>query len=491
MLNQGDLEKIGIVASDSSETRAKLLLQEDKERVVRAEEIVVIETPTGYVLGVLRSGSGINEALKTNAYRPSVAYAKRGGAPSGAREIYTFEIMVIGVITENSVEQNRMIIPPRSNVYMFKERASNPLEYVAGNRNVVWKAFLDEHENWRVPFDAGFLTYHIGVFGATGSGKSWLTRHVLVPVLAEAGFRVLILDWSGGDYAPFYRDRTVPISKLKLDEEAVVDYIMEKAKQFGYKSTWRDTNPIKEVLEDYVSRRWEETLQKSSEEIFVDMKAFLKNGIEQMANQKELRSDSYRGALRKLEYGFKKIKPIDLDAIRGSLSIEQLIEDLKREDRDIRIIDMSLVGSEEKLSLFNSLARFLEESMELGESLDIALVIDEGPQYAPWEPRGIQYESTEHIKNLCALGRKHRLCVVIISQGIAGDIGINAAVRRNLNTQFFGALHPLDMVEADNWLKPYGIQREYLLSLKPGQFYFVGKANPSPIPLLISFKPEG
>ena len=44
--------------------------------------------------------------------------------------------------------------------------------------------------------------------------------------------------------------------------------------------------------------------------------------------------------------------------------------------------------------------------------------------------------------------------------------------------------------EADNWLKPYGIQKEYLLSLKPGQFYFVGKANPSPIPLLISFKPE-
>ncbi|MEM3467087.1 MAG: hypothetical protein QW566_11505, partial [Candidatus Jordarchaeales archaeon] len=63
------------------------------------------------------------------------------------------------------------------------------------------------------------------------------------------------------------------------------------------------------------------------------------------------------------------------------------------------------------------------------------------------------------------------------------------SVRRNLNTQFFGALHPLDMQEADNWLKPYGIQREYLLTLKPGQFYFVGKANPSPIPLLISFRP--
>ncbi|MEM2247475.1 MAG: DUF87 domain-containing protein [Thermoproteota archaeon] len=485
--DRNELEKIGIVASDSSETRAKLLLEEKQELRVRSEEIVVIDTPNGYVLGVLRSGSGVNEALKANAYRPSVAYAKKGGVPSGAREIYTFEIMVIGVITENGIEQNRLIIPPRSNVYLFRKGASNPLEYVARNRPVIWKACLDGHEDWKIPFDSSFLTYHIGVFGATGSGKSWLTRHVIIPVLLEAGFKVLVLDWNGEDYAPYFKDKAIPISRLKLDEKAIVSYIMEKAEYFGYSSSYRDSNPVKEALEDYVSKRWEEVSQKKPEEIFLDMRSYLDNSIKQIV----AREDQRKNALRKMEYGFKKLKPTDLDAVRGSLSIEELVEELSREEAGIRVIDMSLVGSEEKLSFFNSLARFLEEGMELGESLNIALVIDEGPQYAPWEPKGIQGESTEHIKNLCALGRKHRLCIVIISQGIAGDIGINAAVRRNLNTQFFGALHPLDMQEADNWLKPYGIQREYLLSLKPGQFYFVGKANPSPIPLLISFKPEG
>ncbi len=487
IISRDELEKIGIVASDSSESRARLLLEEEQELKVKAEEIVVIDTPNGYVLGVLRSGSGVNEALKANAYRPSVAYAKRGGVPSGAREIYTFEIMVIGVVTQNGIEQNRLIIPPRSNVYLFKKNASNPLEYVARNRPVVWKACLDGHEYWKIPFDTSFLTYHIGVFGATGSGKSWLTRYVIIPVLLEAGFKVLVLDWSGEDYAPYFKDEAVPISRLKLDEEAVVRYVMEKAEHFGYAGQSRDSNPVKEALEDYVSRRWEEVCQKKPEEIFVDMRNYLDNSV----RQAPIREDQKRSALRRIEYGFKKLKPIDLDAVRGSVSIEELVEELRSEERSVKVVDMSLVGSEEKLSFFNSLARFLEEGMELGEALNIALIIDEGPQYAPWEPRGIQYESTEHIKNLCALGRKHRLCIVLISQGIAGDIGINAAVRRNLNTQFFGALHPLDMQEADNWLKPYGIQREYLLSLKPGQFYFVGKANPSPIPLLISFKPEG
>jgi hypothetical protein len=77
LLDEKNLEKIGIIASDSSETRARLLLEEEKELKVSAEEIVVIETPMGEVLGVLRCGSGVNEALMANAYRPSVAYAKR------------------------------------------------------------------------------------------------------------------------------------------------------------------------------------------------------------------------------------------------------------------------------------------------------------------------------------------------------------------------------------------------------------------------------
>jgi hypothetical protein len=80
------------------------------------------------------------------------------------------------------------------------------------------------------------------------------------------------------------------------------------------------------------------------------------------------------------------------------------------------------------------------------------------------------------------------MCVVLLSQGMAGEIGINAAVRRNLNTLFIGQIHPLDMEEAGKRLMPYGVRPEELLFLEPGKFYLTGKMNPSPTPLLISFK---
>jgi hypothetical protein len=97
------------------------------------------------------------------------------------------------------------------------------------------------------------------------------------------------------------------------------------------------------------------------------------------------------------------------------------------------------------------------------------------------------------IKNLAALGRKRMLNLTLIAQGIKGEIGINAAVRRNLNTHFFGRIHPLDAGGeggASEWLSPYDITPDQLLQLKPGRFYFSGAMNVSPVPLLITYKIE-
>lgn len=75
-----------------------------------------------------------------------------------------------------------------------------------------------------------------------------------------------------------------------------------------------------------------------------------------------------------------------------------------------------------------------------------------------------------------------------MSQGMAGEIGLNAAVRRNLNTQFIGRIHPLDFEEAQRLAASYYISPENLLTLPEGHFYFLGRMNPSPTPLLISFQ---
>jgi hypothetical protein len=106
------MRKIGIVASESSEVGGKVLLQ---------------------------AGEGVNETLTVGAYRPGVAYAKRGGTPSSAREIFSFNINVIGCCGEGGIEPNKVILAPRSAVYAFEPGDSpNPMEMIAQGKDVVW-----------------------------------------------------------------------------------------------------------------------------------------------------------------------------------------------------------------------------------------------------------------------------------------------------------------------------------------------------------------
>jgi hypothetical protein len=125
--------------------------------------------------------------------------------------------------------------------------------------------------------------------------------------------------------------------------------------------------------------------------------------------------------------------------------------------------------------------------MENKEQLDLAVIIDEGPQYCPFNARGTELKTTDVISELCALGRSYSLSVILLSQGIAGEIGINAAIRRNLNTQFIGKLNPLDLDEAMRLLGQADIDQKYLILMPVGDFYVTGKMNGSPIPLLIHF----
>ncbi|RLF98121.1 MAG: hypothetical protein DRN47_05950 [Candidatus Wolframiiraptor sp.] len=188
----------------------------------------------------------------------------------------------------------------------------------------------------------------------------------------------------------------------------------------------------------------------------------------------------------RLEASFELITEEEIERFLGTIEPWQILAQAK--DKGIVVVDMSKGEKEQKLAVFYSIARYLKRLMERKQRLDVALVIDEGPQYAPWQPRGLERETTDLIIDLCALGRSYGLSIVILSQGMAGEIGLNAAVRRNLNTQFIGRIHPLDLEEAQKLATSYYISPENLLTLPEGHFYFLGRMNPSPTPLLISFQ---
>lgn len=473
---------IGRVADEATECDARVVLVKDMEKYVSSENLVLIknggeENPVNEVIGVLRRGVGKNEFLNPLSYRPDIAYTKYGGEPSHSRDIFFFKISLLGSIEEGqSLDVNKKIIAPGSPVYIFDEE-ENPFEkYIASAaKKLSWlNAFLEGHKMWKIPADASFIPYHVGVFGTTGSGKSWFTRHVLIPFYLDNGYNVLVLDWSGVDYAPYVDSSSiVNATSLEVDSETVCKYILSLLPE-----DLHNKESVKRPIEDYTSDWRNKIEKKTKEEIYEEIKKF---ALDQSKKYSYL-----------VERAFKWIKPEDFLPVMGTMSIQSLIQ-LFKEKRCV-VVDMSGFTSDIKLACFLSIARFLEEMMVKGENLKIALVIDEAPQYAPsGNADDLQKQTCGKIKDLAALGRKHELNLTLISQGVAGDIGIDAAVRRNLNTNFFGKLHPLDVSEtsgAGGWLTPYDLDIKYMLNLKPGRFYFTGLMNPSPSPLLITFVPQ-
>jgi hypothetical protein len=75
------MRPIGIIASESSENEARVILNQSEEKRVKVEDLVLVDNrKEGKILAVLRKGRGINENLKAGGYNPGVAYARAGGA---------------------------------------------------------------------------------------------------------------------------------------------------------------------------------------------------------------------------------------------------------------------------------------------------------------------------------------------------------------------------------------------------------------------------
>jgi len=475
-----DMKIIGVIASESSDTNARVILNEHEEVNVKAEDLVLVENrDSSLVMAVLRSGHGSNENLMPGGYHPGVAFARVGGKPSTAKETYDFALTVIGEVGKE-VKQNKKIITPGCEVRIFDDD-HDPMRLLSGNGNNDTLAHYEGHPNWKVPVQTKFVPYHIGIFASTGGGKSYLARHQAIPLLEKAGYSVLILDWKGRDYATYYpKDRVLSISDLAFDPDTVARYLVKKMGNFGYYGS--SGSVIQAVEEVVLIDKWRGLSPG-------EFRQMLETSVIKEVNPNKVMSGKPKEEEQRFKRGLSRLKNEDIQNILGTKKPEDLIKEVQK--KNVLVVDMKKTGRDEKLAMFLTLANYLMEQMQNDEDLDLAVVIDEAPQYCPFKPDGIQNQTTEIIIDMCALGRTHKLCMCLLSQGIAGEIGINAAVRRNLNTQFVGKIHPLDMNEAANWLAPYNIDPKFLLSLPPGHFYFMGSMNVSPIPLLITFSLSG
>ncbi len=479
-----------MIASRATVTEAPIILSEGEEKKIQEEDLVLIKNLNGNeVLAICRLGRGLDENLEIRgAFKPTIAYVRRGLEASDAKRHYNFYASVIADVTRG-FEQNKLIIAPGSTVYAFDE-GDNPMNYL---RNAISSdvgavvGFYDDHEGWRIPIDPEYIPQHIGVFGVTGCGKSYLVRFEIIPMLRKAGYDVLIFDWKGTDYVPYIpKERIVKISDLKLPDDVVARYLARKARYFGYSAEFWKRTIYKELELVVLEGKWRE---KPLEE----RKRFIEEEVKKRLYKAD-RSGKQTATSRRDQETFERywtfVTDDDIKVVSGEKSAEDLLEFVK--EQHVVAIDMRYGSEDEKLSAFLSVADHLEKLMIEEVTLNLALIIDEGPQYAPGGrvTRGMQQFTASSIQRLCALGRSYKLAIVIVSQGMAGAIGIDAAVRRNLNTQFIGRIHPLDLEEAEKLLGKQGVRLGFLTRLLVGHFYIVGCLVPSPVPILMEFKPH-
>lgn len=467
---------IGIICSGASESSAIVVLYEGMEKEVKNESLVLIKNKNGgNVLAVCRGGLGINDSLRTGAFTPGVAYAKSRRTPSSVKEYFLFKLQVIGEINDRGISQNKTIIAPTSVVEIFTDDDA-PMQHLGKSDLSIGHYW--EKPKWKVPVLKEYINYHIGVFGITGSGKSYLTRYEIIPLLRRAGYDVIIMDWKGSDYAPYF-ENVLTLNQIKIDNQTVVKYFGSITRNFGYIE--REENPVAAAVETALRQvDWRGRDPEESRRLVLEKAKTI------LAESAGVKEDTKRLQLNRLESSFEIITETEFERFLGTLEPWEIVARTK--DTGILVIDMSRGVKDQKLAVFLAITKYLKRLMENKQNLNIALIIDEGPQYAPWQPRGMERDTTDMIIDLCALGRSYGLSIVILSQGMAGEIGLNAAVRRNLNTQFIGRIHPLDVEEAQKLAASYYISPEILLTLPEGHFYFLGRMNPSPIPLLISFQ---
>jgi len=450
---------VGFVGSGSRAAWCYVLLIEEMENVAMEESFAYVVDRGQKVLGVLRSGLGIDENLRVGSYSPGVAYARKGYAPSSARRSFTYILSVIGRVEGGSIRENRFVLTPGSPVYLCNR---NPFSGIEGN---FISAARHWEKPWRILFDPNGIPMHIGVFGSTGSGKSFLTRHVIIPVARAAGYSVLVFDWHGSDYAPHALDR-LSMSEVQVSGALAAAYLAGKA---------RFSSKIRAQLCDLMERT--EAWRSMSLE---DFKRWAETELAAALGEKE-----WAKLRHAFSTGMSKVSEQDWSRVRGKLSPSDIIDRAARSG--LLVIDMSGFGDEEKLMAFSSIAEEVKGRIEAGMDVNLCMIIDEAPQYCPYKASGPQETTKDLIRDMAAIGRKRRLSLVLISQGMAGEIGIDPAVRRNINTHFIGRIMPQDRREAEDMLGAHHISYENLLRLETGQFYFHGRMNPFPTPLLISF----
>ena len=203
---------VGFVLSGSTSSEVRFQLTEEGEKVLREGQLVVVESRPYQLLARVERIVPVNEFyVEGDAWSEA---RRRGVEPplaDVARRYTVGEAVVLGRPGRRGLEEPLRPPMPGDRVRVLgRGELERLLGLRPGEPGVVWFGELLGYEGVGVPLDVENITMHVGVFGETGSGKSYGVGYLLellsrIPVGdgLHAALPAVVVD-ANGDYLDYH-----------------------------------------------------------------------------------------------------------------------------------------------------------------------------------------------------------------------------------------------------------------------------------------------
>ncbi|MET1128786.1 MAG: ATP-binding protein [Thermoproteota archaeon] len=503
-------DEIGVVISGATASIAPIVLRRDKEIDVHEEDIVLIADSRidgYYMLGTVRWITRFEPFLKRSVHNVYVEHPDALDSDlimpfsNAYVEIYA-GLCDGGVVCRGSQRSVSNVYPPTPGSRVYLIRDANPItSYLTVNAPI--HVGTHKYSKWRVPLDSAWINYHVGVFGATGMGKSRLVLK-LVQELSAKGFGLIVFDHSGVDYVPFAKAlgaKLVDAGRIRISPDifsAVVSRFVDVSGQ------QRDVIEVAAMCFAISKYGGIESGVGGSGPSADECREFLKTGghrtvtLRDFAKHDEKISD-FGELVEAIESVGKKLNLREATIVKLKLLTKlkvppELVNSLKErnvEPQDIVadavsggvvIVDMSSERDVEvKRGIVASIAQAAWSFTTSTDKLNLGLVVDEAQNYA------CEYcgESGRALETIAREGRKWGYFVIVASQRVTRDI--RPGVRSNLGTVFFSKLQATgDLQELSGYLDMGRVTEASLSMLSRKEFYVAGLMNPLRRPILLT-----
>ncbi|HIP56865.1 MAG TPA: ATP-binding protein, partial [Ignisphaera aggregans] len=440
------------------------------------------------------------------------------------RRYTVIEMSLIGAVERGSISDVRF--PPEPGDPVVSLGKDNIFEKILNldrdSEGIVWFGSILGYEDAPLPLIVENITMHIGVFGETGSGKSYTVGYLIellssIPTGRE-GVRVaiptIVVD-ANGDYVDFHEVYIAKRRGLGAFNK-VYRFVFEKspvrAKPF--------TKIIRIDLDEFTARELAEfiVIYRSGgvevSELQVSALERVLHELGEVYGYTELftnRVHEIYEALSSLSHREHGFHPQTLRAVRSAVEkfYRDIVENYKLVAREptigsdlideitsrpsLVILDFSAEGAPGiplpvKQLVIGYLARLLyrkfTEYKVRGDERYLLFVIEEAQNYAP-NPRTYPVTwslARDYLALIATQGRKFGICLAIVSQR---PIFVDPVVLSMLNTWFIHRITPDD---ATYILKLTGVSQTIerkLVRLPRGVVLIAGQMNAIGVPMLV------